>query len=144
MNKLSKIAAATLICIAALNPTITNAATATGTFDVTVNLTPTCIVTVGENVNLTYTSFQTTASTGTSIALVKCTHSLPYSLSMSGPTTVSGITFTSVIGESDDGAGSGTNLPFQVTITAAAGQSGICSSNTGCTGTVAQTIVVTY
>src|SRR5258708_29180443 len=55
-----------------------HAGTATGNFNVTVNLTSKCEITAGPaDVAFTYTSFQTTAATGTGGAYsVRCTNTL--------------------------------------------------------------------
>lgn len=71
--------------------------TATGTFSVQVTLTPKCEVVSGTtgtttipNLALGYTSFQAAATTASTTFYVRCTKSLPYSMSLgTQPTDVS-------------------------------------------------------
>ena len=78
-------------------------ATATGTFNVGVTLTPKCEVfsgagptgtltsTIGD-INLAYTSFQTGASTGFTSFQVRCTNSQSYSMALDNATLTDGTT----------------------------------------------------
>src|SRR5260221_7461071 len=79
MNKRILLAVAVASMFAAIPAA--HAGTATGNFNVTVNLTSKCEITAGPaDVAFTYTSFQTTAATGTGGAYsVRCTNTLPYS-----------------------------------------------------------------
>ena len=79
------------------------AATASGQFNVGVTLTPKCEVFSGagatgtlttaiSNLNLAYTSFQTTATTGTTSFQVRCTNSQSYSMALDNATLTDGTT----------------------------------------------------
>jgi hypothetical protein len=81
----------------------TMAATATGTFNVGVTLTPKCEVFSGagptgtlttaiSNLNLAYTSFQTAATTGTTSFQVRCTNSQSYSMALDNASLTDGST----------------------------------------------------
>ena len=72
------------------------AAEATGTFSVNVTLTPKCEVVSGTtgtttipNLTLGYTSFQAAATTGNTTFYVRCTKSMPYSMSLGADNQVS-------------------------------------------------------
>ena len=108
------------------------ALTATGGFDVTVNLYPKCEVTVpGSPLSLSYVSFQTSASTNTTDFSIKCTNTLPYALSLTGssPTggTLVGLAYTLSL-PSSSGTGNGTAQTVSVLGTVGANQSGSCST----------------
>ncbi|PUE62734.1 hypothetical protein B9Z45_02680 [Limnohabitans sp. 2KL-17] len=79
------------------------AATASGQFNVGVTLTPKCEVFSGagatgtlttaiSNLNLAYTSFQTTATTGTTSFQVRCTNSQSYSMALDNASLTDGTT----------------------------------------------------
>lgn len=79
------------------------AATATGQFNVGVTLTPKCEVFSGSgatgtltttinNLNLAYTSFQTTPTTGTTSFQVRCTNSQSYSMVLDNASLTDGTT----------------------------------------------------
>lgn len=79
------------------------AATATGQFNVGVTLTPKCEVFSGSgatgtlttaisNLNLAYTSFQTTPTTGTTSFQVRCTNSQTYSMALDNASLTDGTT----------------------------------------------------
>jgi spore coat protein U-like protein len=140
MNKFSKIAAVAMFGFAAMGA---NAAVATGTFDVTINLTPTCSVSTGTNVALNYTSFGAAQSGSTSLN-IKCTNTLPYTAALSGVTTIAGIAFTVTPAAALPTAGTGANQTVALDVSAIAGQSGTCAAAAGCTGTATQTLTVTY
>ena len=81
----------------------TMAGTATGSFNVAVTLTPKCEVFSGagatgtlttaiSNLNLAYTSFQTTATTGTTSFQVRCTKSQSYSMALDNASLTDGAT----------------------------------------------------
>jgi len=73
--------------------------TASGTFDVTVTLTPKCEIYNGSglttsigNISMTYTSFQTSPSTGTTSFAVRCTNTQAYSMALDNATVTDGLT----------------------------------------------------
>ena len=125
-----------------------NAATASQNFNVTATLTAKCEITAAPaDVAFAYTSFQGSAqpSTGGGFS-VRCTNSLPYSLSLNTTTgTVIGLAYTlSVPGGTFTGSGSAVN--HTVTGTMASGQSGTCAATppATCSGSNQHTLIVTY
>jgi Spore Coat Protein U domain len=143
MNKFSKIAAAAMFGFAAMGA---NAAVATGTFDVIINLTPTCSVSTGTNVTLNYTSFQAAPATGSSTLNIKCTNTLPYTAVLSGTTTINDVAFTVTPAAALPTAGTGADQAVVLNVSAAGGQSGTCALAAPgvCSGTATQTLTVTY
>ena len=68
---------ATALGLFALVGISAQAATATGNFDVTINLTSACKVSTAPTAAFTYTSFQATAATFSSSFNIMCTKTLP-------------------------------------------------------------------
>lgn len=146
------------LSLAGLAALPSHAATATGNFDVVINLTSSCrLTTTPSNITLSYTSFQATAPTPatTSIA-VQCTNTLPYSMDIGTATsTMAGVNlaYTLAIRNADDTADIA-GLPTQqiagaaptsylIKATMTAGQQGTCASAT-CSGTATRTLTITY
>jgi spore coat protein U-like protein len=124
-----------------------HAATTTNTFNVTATLTSKCEVTTAPaDVAFAYISFQTGAqpSTGGGFA-VRCTNTLPYSLSLTATTgTVVGLAY-SISVPATNFVGTGANVSHTVSGTMASGQAGTCAvSATACTGSNQHTLTVTY
>jgi hypothetical protein len=136
--------AAALVVTAALP---VQAVTATAPFNVTASLTSKCeITTAVADLAFSYTSFQTTAATGTGGGFsVRCTTNLPYTLSVTATSgTVIGLAYTLALSAAG-GTGAGlTAASYNVTGNMASGQSGICATTAACTGTAAHTLTVTY
>ncbi|MFC5520711.1 hypothetical protein [Polaromonas jejuensis] len=155
MKKLLTLLALALISVATLP---VQAATATGNFDVTVNLTPKCeITTTPGNLSVNYTSFQTTDATNSTDFAVRCTNTLGYSMALSSTSgTLVGLDYTLAIRNAGDtanastGTGAGTTATsYKIKATVAKDQSGTCStaqtSPTVCTATdSARTLTITY
>lgn len=136
------------------------AATATGAFDVVINLTSKCEINstnastgaVINNVVFNYTSFQTTAATSTGGGFnVRCTNSLPYGLSLSGATaTDTALNLDYVLTLSaTTGTGNGSDQAFTVNGSMVAGQAGTCSTSAStCNNSSAtnktKTLTITY
>lgn len=131
----------TLAGLVATAPTAL-ALTATGNFDVTVNLFPKCEVTSpSSSLSLSYVSFQTSASTNSANFSIRCTNTLPYTLSLTGtsPTggTLAGLAYTLSL-PNTAGTGNGTTQTVSVVGSVAPNQSGSCSTvQTSTTGTQA-------
>ncbi|HEX2547966.1 MAG TPA: hypothetical protein VHL79_23985 [Ramlibacter sp.] len=149
-----------------------HALTATGGFDVTVNLYPKCeFVGAIPALTLNYVSFQTSASSNSTPFSVRCTGSLPYTFALTPATgTLVGLGYTlSTVDTSDvaatGGTGSGGSQTYAIKGTIAANLAGTCTqgnvgntsaqsaggSNAAGLGTACQgvasgvhTIVVTY
>ncbi|HSV46031.1 MAG TPA: hypothetical protein VLJ58_09595 [Ramlibacter sp.] len=149
------------------------AVTATGTFDVNITLTPKCEINTTNtatgaavsHLNLSYTSFQLADTTGSTNFGVRCTTSLPYSVSISNPTQLDSVlalnytlNLTNSATYASGSTGSiasqtGTGLTAQtyyVHATIASGQSGTCAGpgGTTCSNSAAadktHTVTVTY
>lgn len=133
------------------------AATATGDFNVSITLTSKCEINstaastgaVVSDIALAYTSFQTTAATGSTSFNVRCTNSLPYTLALDA-TTVTDQALNldySLSLSSAGGTGNGTDQAYTVNASMAGGQSGTCATTT-CTNAAStnkqRTLTITY
>jgi len=133
------------------------AGTASGTFNVGLTLTSKCEINstnaatgaVITDLAMTYTSFQTTAATGTTTFNVRCTNSLPFTLALDSTTVTDNalnLAYTlSLSGAS--GTGSGVDQAFTVTGNIASGQAGTCATASCTNGTATnkqRTLTVTY
>lgn len=123
------------------------AATATATFNVTASLQSKCEVTGGPtDVAFTYTSFQTGIASSTGgVVGIRCTSSLPYSLSLTSTSgTVIGLAYT-LTAPAGTFTGSGASVNHTISGSMAAGQGGTCASSaTACTGSNQHTLTITY
>lgn len=110
------------------------ALTATGNFDVQVNLYPKCELTGPSSLALHYVSFQSTASTNSANATVKCTNGLAYTVTLGGTSGTSGalvgLDYTLSL-ETSSNTGNGTDQSIALTGTVSSGQSGTCSTAQG-------------
>jgi len=136
--------------------TAANAATASGTFDVTINLTSVCVLGTVAPVAFTYTSFGS-AATGTGGGFnVKCTNTLPFKIgftnaatpAVSETVTDQAVSLAYTLGLSAaTGTGTGVDQSFSVTGTMAANQAGTCATGT-CTNSAStnkqRTLYVSY
>lgn len=125
-----------------------HAATATANFNVTATLTSKCeITTAPADVAFAYTSFQPGIQNSTGgVFEVRCTNSLPYSLSVSPTTgTVIGLNY-SISVPAASFTGTGLNVSHTVSGTMAADQAGTCNASppATCTGSNVHTLTVTY
>ncbi len=121
------------------------AGTATGGFNVTVNLTSVCQIASGPaNVAFTYTSFQGAAATATGGGFsVQCTNSLPYTMALDAASgTVSGLNYTIAL-SAGSGTGNGAAQGYSINGSMASGQGGTCALGS-CSGTDARVLTVTY
>ncbi|OGB00226.1 MAG: hypothetical protein A3E79_13445 [Burkholderiales bacterium RIFCSPHIGHO2_12_FULL_61_11] len=149
MKKTLSIAALSLLSLSSLLTAPAQAATATGTFNVGLTLTSKCEINNPTDLAMTYTSFQTGASTGTSTINVKCTNTLPYSLaldSLSVTDADTNLTYTLALSGAT-AAGTGADQVITVTGNIASGQSGNCAT-ASCTNAASankqRTLTVTY
>jgi spore coat protein U-like protein len=143
------------------------AATASNTFDVTVNLTPACTVTPAGNITLNYLSFGPAVSGALTSVAIKCTSSLPYSVELdlgSGGNAITPLVYSytdsvvqltyalslSSVSLSPMAAGTGNGSAQTVTVTAsmAGNQGGICAISAGCSNALnaakTRTMTVSY
>lgn len=146
MKKLALIAALGLSSLALSS----HAATATGTFDVTINLTSACQITSAPTAAFTYTSFQPGPATFSSSFNVKCTNTLPITSvtldSLSVTDDATNLAYTLALG-TVPGAGTGVDQSIAITGSMAASQAGTCATAT-CTNGAAtnkqRTLTITY
>ena len=135
---MKKLIIASMSVVAALATLPAHALTATGAFDVQVNLYPKCEVTIGASpLVLNYVSFQTSASSNTMAAGIKCTNTLPYALSVAGTAGASGtlVGLPYTLSVPATGTGNGNSQSINVTGTIAANQGGNCTQdNSGTAG----------
>ena len=134
MKKLSKIAAVAMFGIAALASNVANAGSASGSFNVNINLTSSCSIGAIADVTLAYTSFQPGIASVATSANVTCTNLLPYTLSLSTPIasdpTVA-IAYTTAFTNTPPTAGTGAAQAVGITVSAVNGQAGTCSTPGG-------------
>jgi len=137
------------------------AATANGTFTVSLTLTPKCEITgaIG-NLNVSYNSWQGTTSTGSTSFNMRCTTNQAYSVSLdnSGSYTDSTTSLDYTLKLSANSASAATGDTFSISGTGngaspqtyyvhanlASGQTGTCTSTTQCTATNTRTLTITY
>lgn len=136
------------------------AATAAGNFDVVLNLTSKCEInsTAGATgavispLTMNYTSFQTTAASGSTSFNVRCTNSLPYTVALdaAGAAGVTddavGLAYTLSLSAAS-GTGTGVDQPITVNGSMIAGQAGTCAL-ASCTNAAAtnkqRTLTISY
>jgi hypothetical protein len=137
------------------------AATASGNFTVSLTLTPKCEITgaIG-NLNVSYTSWQGAASTGSTSFNMRCTMNLAYAVALDNsgsytdPTTsldytlkLSANSGSPAVGDTYSMSGTGNGATpdtFYVHANLASGQTGTCNSLTACTATNSRTLTITY
>ncbi len=146
MKKLALVAALGLAAIGLS----AQAATATGTFDVTINLTSACEITSSPTAAFTYTSFQATAATFSSSFNIRCTNTLPITSITLDSTSVTdaatNLAYTLALGAAP-AAGTGASQTVNITGSMAANQSGTCATATctnGSSGNKQRTLTITY
>lgn len=126
------------------------AATATGQFDVTINLTSACEIASSPTAAFTYTSFQATAATFSSSFNVRCTNTLPITSITLDSTSVTdaatNLAYTLALGAAP-AAGTGANQSVTINGSMAANQAGTCATATCTNGSSAnkqRTLTITY
>lgn len=157
MKKLLALLALALVSVATLP---VQAASTTGTFDVTVNLTSKCEVVSAPTASFTYTSFQTSAAAFSSSFNVRCTNNLPISsirlddgasgvaagLSQNYTDTVTNLGYTLTLSGVPT-TGNGSNQLVTLDGTMGPGQAGTCataSCNNSGPGNKTRTITLAY
>ncbi|MCY7371118.1 MAG: spore coat U domain-containing protein [Polaromonas sp.] len=131
-----------------------HAATATGNFDVNINLTSACIYAKTSDVVFNYTSFQATAQAQTTAGAftVRCTNLLPYTMALDGAGSYTdaalNLAYTLSLSAAN-ATGNGTAQTFGVSGSMALGQAGNCATPGGaCTNTASanktRTLTITY
>ena len=142
-----------------------NALTAVGNFNVAVSLQSQCQINTTNpagaatitNIAIAYTSFQTAVTNANTTFNVRCTNTLPFSLALdAGTGSASGITYLLAIGTAAttnivtavtslaSQVGTGANVAYFVSATAAAGQAGTSLVNTVSVVNSARTVTITY
>ena len=127
-----------------------HAATATGNFDVTINLTSACQVASSPTAHFEYTSFQTSASTFSSSFDIRCTNGLPITGIALDSTSVTdaatNLAYTLLLGTLPT-QGTGANQSVPLTGSMPANQAGTCGGAT-CENTSSnnkqRTLTITY
>ena len=137
------------------------AATTSANFTVSLTLTPKCEITgaIG-NLNVSYTSWQGTASTGSTSFNMRCTTNQAYSVALdnSGSYTDSTTSLDSTLKLSANSASPATEDTFSISGTGngaspqtfyvhanlVSGQTGTCNSTTQCTASNTRTLTITY
>ena len=155
MKKLLLVAAMGLASV--LSPTA-QAATATSTFDVLINLTPSCSVSTAADITFAYTSFQVAAVTPSTGFNVTCTNTLLYTVALTTTSTAGTANVTdavvtlaytlALVAPVGGGTGTGAAQAYTINGTMAGGQSGTCvgpavCSNAG-SGNRNKTVTITY
>lgn len=131
-----------------------HAATATGNFDVTINLTSACRITTSPTaLTLNYTSFGAAPTPVSTPFAVQCTNTLPYTMDIGTATsTMAGVNldYTLAIrnaGDTADISGSQTAgaaaTGYVIKASMAGGQQGTCATAT-CNATATRTLTITY
>lgn len=151
---MKKLALAAALALTAIITVPSQAATATGNFDVNITLTSSCIYAKTSDVAFAYTSFQTTAATQTTAGgfTVRCTNTLPYTMALdaAGSYTDQATNLAYTLALSAAGAtGNGSAQAFSVTGSIAANQGGNCATAGGvCVNTAStnkqRTLTITY
>ena len=122
-------------------------ALATATFNLSATIAPFCrFNTNPSQLNLNYTSFRTTAATGTSGFSLNCTAGTSYSQAVAPATgTALGLSYSLALSATTGLIGNAAVQNYTITGTAAAGQSGTCAtSGVLCSANNPHTITVTY
>lgn len=159
---MKKLVLATLLGAAALQTGVTEGASTSGTFNVTITLTSTCTMSAVSPVDFAYTSFQGSAQNSTGGGYtITCTNSLPYTFGLQAGTAAPTPPGTATINVTDNavnlayqlgtsavgGTGNGAAQSYNVTGTMASGQSGSCAT-ASCANTAAtnktQTLILNY
>ena len=143
MNKRLALAAAFAALVAGIPAA--QAATVTGNFNVTVNLTSKCQIASGPaDVAFTYTSFQGAAATGTGGGFsVQCTNTLPYTMSLDATSgTVIGLNYTLSLSAAS-GTGNGAAQAYTINGSMVSGQAGTCALGS-CSGSQGRVLTITY
>lgn len=95
------------------------------------------------DINFAYTSFSTTAQTSSQTFSLRCSNTLPWSLSVTpASSTLLGLNYNLSLSPTS-GTGTGLNQTATLTGTIPAGQAGTCSTAV-CTGTNMHTVTITY
>ena len=151
---MKKLALASALALTAMLTAQTQAATATGNFDVAITLTSACVYAKTSDIAFAYTSFQSTAAAQTTSGgfTVKCTNTLPYTMALdaAGSYTDQATNLAYTLALSAAGAtGTGLAQTFSVTGSIASGQAGTCATLGGaCTNSAStnkqRTLTITY
>jgi|EndMetStandDraft_4_1072995.scaffolds.fasta_scaffold531783_1 spore coat protein U-like protein len=136
------------------------AGSASQNFNVSVSLTPACVLGTVADISFTYTGLQAAAATGSGGSFsIQCTDHLPYSFSLDADagSTVNGTsrTYTDLatllsytLTTPDAGTGNGSSQSLSLSSTMAANQAGSCPSATVCTNSASanrsRTLTITY
>lgn len=119
------------LCAAGLMSSGAQAQTATGNFDVVINLTSACTLSTITNVTFNYTSNQVAVANSTGGGFnVACTNTLPYTMALDQTNLTDAtvnLAYTLALSAAG-GTGTGANQPYTVNGTMAGGQGGTCGA----------------
>jgi|LakMenEpi03Aug12_release.lakeMendotaPanAssembly.Ray.scaffolds.fasta_scaffold196786_4 spore coat protein U-like protein len=151
---MKKLALAAALAMTAIITVPSQAATATGNFDVAITLTSACVYAKTSDVAFSYTSFQVAAQAQTTSGgfTVRCTNTLPYTMALdaAGSYTDQATNLAYTLALSSAGAtGNGSAQTYSVTGSIAGGQGGNCATAGGvCVNTAStnkqRTLTITY
>ena len=163
---MKKILTASVLAITGVFCLNANALTAVGNFNVAVSLQSQCQINSTNpsgaatvtDIAIAYTSFQTAATNASTTFNVRCTSTLPFSLALDSATgSATGISYllnigTAAVANITTGVaslpgqvGTGVNVPYVISATAAAGQAGTSLVSTAPTAVnSARTVTITY
>ena len=148
------LALATALALTTMITAPTQAATATGNFDVAITLTSACVYAKTSDVAFDYTSFQSTAATQTTSGgfTVRCTNTLPYTMALDAAGSYTDqatqLAYTLALSAAG-GTGNGSAQAYSVTGSIAGNQGGDCATLGGvCTNAAStnkqRTLTITY
>lgn len=152
MKKLLSLLALAFASVATLP--VQAAGTATGGFDVTVNLISACQITTSPStITLAYTSFGAAPTPVTTGFAVQCTNTLPYSMDIGTATsTMAGVNLDYTLAIRNAGDTLDVTTPqtagaaptsYLIKASMAGGQQGTCATGT-CSATATRTLTITY
>ena len=126
-------------------PATVDSSPTTASFSVTLSVISQCTLSAPPGtLLLSYTSFQSAASTASTNFAVTCTNGLPYTASLDASSgTLLGLTYSLSISPAGTRTGTGVAQGLSIVGTLAPGQSGICSAGS-CTASDTRTLTITY
>lgn len=149
---MKKLAYVIALALSAMISAPSQAATATGTFNVNITLTSACLYTKTADVAFAYTSFQGTAAAATAGGFtLQCTNALPYTLALDATSVTdlaTNLAYTVAL-SATSGTGTGVAQTYSVSGSMASGQAGTCATAGGvCTNSAStnkvRTLTITY
>jgi hypothetical protein len=147
---MKKLLLATALGFSTLLGGVAHAGTTSGTFNVNITLTTACTLSTIGDINFTYTSFQSTASTGTGGGFnVTCTNGVPYTFALDNASVTDDfVNLAYTLTLPTPTAGTGAAQAYTIGGNMAASQGGTCATLGSCTNASAtnrqRTLTVTF